>query len=117
MQEQQTKTLKSAEKGHVVQPSLLMALYKAYGLPYLLLGIIKLVNDIFSFAGPVLLNVLVRYLETPLEPLESHAQRALDGRPWKPWLPQPDGFAFGLCCAGLLGITSLIKVEHLCSRS
>ncbi len=111
MQEQQDKTLKTAVKGHMVQPSLLKALYKAYGLPYLLLGIIKLVNDILNFAGPLLLNVLIRYLETPSEPFDSDAQKAASGHPWRPWLPQPDSLAFGLLCAGLLGITSLIKVD------
>ncbi len=95
----------------MVQPSLLKALFKAYGLPYLLLGIIKLVNDILNFAGPLLLNVLIRYLETTSEPFDLDPHKAAKGnhqRPW--WLPQPDSLAFGLCCAGLLGITSLIKV-------
>ncbi|KAL0053237.1 hypothetical protein WJX82_002974 [Trebouxia sp. C0006] len=108
--EQQAKTLLTAERGHMVQPSLLKALSKAYGLPYLLLGIIKLVNDILNFAGPLLLNVLIRYLETPSEPFDLDPHKAAKGdhqRPW--WLPQPDTLAFGLCCAGLLGITSLIK--------
>ena len=111
LQEQQAKTLLTAERGHMVQPSLLKALSKAYGLPYLLLGIIKLVNDILNFAGPLLLNVLIRYLETPSEPFDLDPHKAAKGdhqRPW--WLPQPDTLAFGLCCAGLLGITSLIKV-------
>lgn len=95
----------------MVQPSLLKALYKAYGLPYLLLGIIKLLNDILGFAGPLLLNVLIRYLETP--PRESDTA-ALLGSPdpeWRwHWLPQPDSLGFGLLCAALLGITSLVKV-------
>ena len=95
----------------MVQPSLLKALYKAYGLPYLLLGIIKLINDILGFAGPILLNLLIRYLETP--PREAHAaalsSSAAPERRWY-WLPQPDSLAFGLLCAALLGVTSLIKV-------
>lgn len=110
-QEQQAQAVKSAEQGRVVQPLLLKALYKAYGLPYLLLGIIKLVNDILGFAGPLLLNVLIRYLETP--PREADAAALL----WSPnpewrwhWLPQPDSLGFGLLCAALLGITSLVKV-------
>ena len=122
-QEQQAKTVETAEKGRIVQPSLLKALYKAYGLPYLLLGIIKLVNDILSFAGPVLLNVLIRYLETPSEPFESGIGKAADGQnQWAgkaanghhqgPWLPATDSLAFGLCCAGLLGLTSLVKVSQ-----
>lgn len=113
-QEQQSQAVKSAEQGRVVQPSLLKALYKAYGLPYLLLGIIKLVNDILGFAGPLLLNVLIRYLETP--PHEPDAA-ALLGSPdpgWRwHWPPQPDSLGFGLLCAALLGVTSLVKVGVL----
>ncbi|KAL0039364.1 hypothetical protein WJX79_004967 [Trebouxia sp. C0005] len=107
--EQQAKTLLTAERGHMVQPSLLKALFKAYGLPYLFLGIIKLVNDILNFAGPLLLNVLIRYLETPSEPFDLDPHKAATGNHQRSWLPQPDSLAFGLCCAGLLGITSLIK--------
>ena len=110
LQEQQAKTLLTAERGHMVQPSLLKALFKAYGLPYLFLGIIKLVNDILNFAGPLLLNVLIRYLETPSEPFDLDPHKAATGNHRRSWLPQPDSLAFGLCCAGLLGITSLIKV-------
>ena len=110
-QEQQATTVKTAEKGHMVQPSLLKALYKAYGLQYLLLGVIKLGNDILNFAGPLLLNALIRYLETPPRPVHSEAtQEPVKGQLWRPWLPQPDSLAFGLCCTGLLGVTSLIKV-------
>ena len=113
MQEQQAKTVKSAEKGQLVQPSLLKALYKAYGFPYLLLGLIKLINDILNFAGPLLLNMLIQYLETP--PDEPHSAPGLDshGPPWRHWVPQLDSLAFGLLCAGLLGVTSLIKVAAL----
>ena len=111
LQEQQTKTVKSAEKGRIVQPSLLRALYKAYGLPYLLLGFIKLVNDILNFAGPLLLNVLIRYLETPPDEDESLLVLGSHEMPlWRRWWPQLDSLAFGLLCAGLLGVTSLIKV-------
>lgn len=113
-QEQQAKAVKSAEQGCMVQPSLLKALYKAYGLPYLLLGIIKLINDILGFAGPILLNLLIRYLETP--PREAHAAALSSsaGTEWRRhWLPQPDSLAFGLLCAALLGVTSLVKVGVL----
>ncbi|DBA85738.1 TPA: hypothetical protein ACH3X1_005304 [Trebouxia sp. C0004] len=108
-EEQQAKTLLTAERGHIVQPLLLKALFKAYGLPYLFLGIIKLVNDILNFAGPLLLNVLIRYLETPPAPFDFDPQKAAKGNYWRSWLPQPDSLAFGLGCAGLLGITNLIK--------
>ena len=95
----------------MVQPSLLKALYRAYGLPYLLLGIIKLINDILGFAGPLLLNVLIRYLETPVH--ESSSIGSSEPRWGWHWLPQPDSLGFGLLCAALLGVTSLVKVGSL----
>lgn len=110
-QEQHAKTVESAEKGRVVQPSLLKALYRAYGFPYLLLGVIKLINDILGFAGPLLLNLLIRYLETPPHGTDAAVQSgssAPEGR-WH-WLPKPDSLGFGLLCAALLGLTSLVKV-------
>lgn len=114
LQEQQAKTVESAEKGRVVQPSLLKALYRAYGFPYLLLGIIKLINDILGFAGPLLLNVLIRYLETPPRGTDMALQpgsSSPDSPEWRwHWLPKPDSLGFGLLCAALLGVTSLVKV-------
>ena len=110
-QEQQDKAVKSAEEGCVVQPSLLKALYKAYGFPYLLLGIIKLINDILGFAGPLLLNVLIRYLETPPREADAAALSSSPDPEWRwHWLPQPDSLGFGLLCAALLGVTSMVKV-------
>ena len=113
-QEQQAKAIKSAEEGYMVQPSLLKALYKAYGFPYLLLGIVKLINDILGFAGPLLLNVLIRYLESPPRQADAAALSSSPDPEWRwHWLPQPDSLAFGLLCAALLGVTSLIKVGVL----
>lgn len=97
----------------MVQPSLLKALYKAYGFPYLLLGIIKLINDILNFAGPLLLNLLIRYLETPPDEQDATPPLTSHSLPWKHWLPQIDSLAFGLVCAGLLGVTSLVKVSFI----
>ncbi|KAJ7951988.1 ABC transporter C family member 13 [Quillaja saponaria] len=44
-------------------PSLLRAICYAYGWPYLRLGLLKVLNDCISFAGPLLLNKLIRFLE------------------------------------------------------
>lgn len=98
----------------MVQPSLLKALYRAYGAPYLLLGMIKLINDILGFAGPLLLNLLIRYLESPVP--ETDASSSLGSPPeWRwHWLPKPDSLGFGLLCAALLGVTSLVKVGDSC---
>ncbi|KAK3092515.1 hypothetical protein FSP39_003868 [Pinctada imbricata] len=53
------------------QRTLLSALNKAFGLQYYSLGILKLLADLSGFAGPVLLNLLVSYIENKSEP-ESH---------------------------------------------
>ncbi|XP_028766439.1 ABC transporter C family member 13 isoform X2 [Neltuma alba] len=44
-------------------PSLLRAVCCAYGWPYLRLGLLKVVNDCIGFAGPLLLNKLIRFLQ------------------------------------------------------
>lgn len=87
-------------------------LFKAYGWQYLALGILKLANDILNFAGPLLLNVLVQYLEQPAVHQDSLKSRR--------WLPPAEGLSFGLCCTALLGVTSLVKAStalHLCLAS
>lgn len=43
--------------------SLFRALIYAYGLEYFLLGILKFLADSFGFAGPILLNYLVSFIE------------------------------------------------------
>ena len=90
-----------------MQPSLLKVLFKAYGWQYLALGILKLANDILNFAGPLLLNALVQYLEHPA----SHRAGSAESLHHKRWLPEAAGLRFGLCCTALLGGTSLVKVS------
>ncbi|XP_053408287.1 ATP-binding cassette sub-family C member 10-like [Mercenaria mercenaria] len=51
--------------------SLLKALNKAFGAEYYLLGVLKLLADCFGFAGPILLNLLVSYIETKSEKEEN----------------------------------------------
>ena len=48
--------------------TLLHALHKAFGVEYYLLGILKLLTDCLGFAGPILLNLLVSFMETKTEP-------------------------------------------------
>ena len=43
--------------------TLFLALNKAFGLHYYSLGIVKLLNDLLGFAGPLLLHALVSYME------------------------------------------------------
>ncbi|XP_020232217.1 ABC transporter C family member 13 isoform X3 [Cajanus cajan] len=44
-------------------PSLFRALCSAYGWPYLRLGLLKVINDCIGFAGPLLLNKLIQFLQ------------------------------------------------------
>jgi len=39
------------------------ALAKAFGLPFLLAGCYKIVNDLLVFAGPVLLNLIIQFVQ------------------------------------------------------
>ncbi len=50
--------------------SLPRALVKAFGLPFLVAGCYKFVNDILVFAGPVLLNRIIAFVQVcvPLPP-------------------------------------------------
>ena len=50
-QERRRKDQMTVESGRLHQPSLLLALAKAYGRLYLLLGVLKLANDVLNFTG------------------------------------------------------------------
>ncbi|CAG7725549.1 unnamed protein product [Allacma fusca] len=45
--------------------SLLKALHVCFGLEFYLIGILKLGSDVLSFCGPILLNMLVSFVEDP----------------------------------------------------
>nr|XP_033794309.1 multidrug resistance-associated protein 7-like isoform X2 [Geotrypetes seraphini] len=49
--------------------SLLSVLHSSFGLRYYSLGLLKLGDSILFFAGPLLLNLLVNFMETRQEPL------------------------------------------------
>ena len=49
--------------------SILKALNRTFGLEYYSLGILKLLSDLLGFAGPILLNLLVSYMENQTEPV------------------------------------------------
>ncbi|XP_013401317.1 multidrug resistance-associated protein 7 [Lingula anatina] len=49
--------------------TLLKALHKTFGTEYYLLGILKLMSDAIGFAGPLLLNLLVSFMENQTEPM------------------------------------------------
>ncbi|XP_020530905.1 ABC transporter C family member 13 isoform X3 [Amborella trichopoda] len=73
------------QRKHLNQASLFRAICYAYGWPYLLLGLLKVVNDCLGFAGPLLLNKLIGFLQKGSE--------------------QWDGYSLSLC----LGLTSILK--------
>ncbi|XP_044487071.1 ABC transporter C family member 13 isoform X3 [Mangifera indica] len=66
-------------------PSLLRAICCAYGYPYLCLGLLKVLNDCIGFAGPLLLNRLIKFLQ------------------------QGSGHLDGFVLAIALGLTSILK--------
>lgn len=47
---------------------LLKALNRTFGWEYYSLGILKFISDGLGFAGPLILNLLVKYMEDPTEP-------------------------------------------------
>ncbi|XP_022081531.1 multidrug resistance-associated protein 7-like [Acanthaster planci] len=68
------------------QPTLLQALLKAFGVRFFSLGIVKFVCDMLTFAGPLLLNALVTFMENKKEPVRNG------------WL-----YALGLFLSSLIG--------------
>ncbi|XP_065061425.1 ATP-binding cassette sub-family C member 10-like [Rhopilema esculentum] len=50
--------------------SLTKALFKAFGMFYMTVGILKFLADCLSFVGPILLNNLVSFIEKKQEPVE-----------------------------------------------
>ncbi|KAK9830435.1 hypothetical protein WJX72_011744 [[Myrmecia] bisecta] len=82
------------------QPSLLHALARVYGWPYLALGVVKLLNEALTFTGPLLLNQLVKHLTRD-------SPQGFAARP--SWIPAQQSPAFGYWCAGLLGLTAVLK--------
>ncbi|KAL0415431.1 UNVERIFIED_CONTAM: ABC transporter C family member 13, partial [Sesamum latifolium] len=53
-----------AQKGNNLSgPSLFKTICSAYGWPYFCIGLLKVVNDCLGFAGPLLLNKLIRFLQ------------------------------------------------------
>ncbi len=63
------EVLQSQEK---IKPiSLIRALHRAFGFQFYSIGILKLLADLLGFAGPLLLNLLVSYMESKTEPVKN----------------------------------------------
>ncbi|XP_053160047.1 ATP-binding cassette sub-family C member 10 isoform X1 [Hemicordylus capensis] len=69
----------SSECPHETQKSvhLLAVLHAAFGLRYYSLGLLKLAGSLLGFSGPLLLNLLVSFMETCQEPLSHGVLYAL----------------------------------------
>jgi hypothetical protein len=52
-------------------PSLTMAFFHAFGTPFMMAAMLKLVHDSCLFVGPQLLNALINFLNDPSQPLET----------------------------------------------
>ena len=78
--------------------SLFVALNKAFGVEYYCLGILKLLADCLGFAGPILLNLLVSYMEKKTEPEQNGY-----------W------YAAGLFLSTLLGSFCSTQFDYNCS--
>ncbi|KAK3603062.1 hypothetical protein CHS0354_015755 [Potamilus streckersoni] len=78
--------------------TLLSALHKTFGLEYYSIGLLKLLADSFGFAGPILLNLIVSYIENKNE-------------------PETNGYIYasGLLIVTLLGSICSSQFDYLCS--
>ncbi|KAL0903582.1 hypothetical protein M5K25_027971 [Dendrobium thyrsiflorum] len=52
--------------------SLLIAMFHAYGWPYLRLGLLKMVNDGIGFLSPLILNKLIQFLQKGSDPIHGY---------------------------------------------
>ena len=91
------------------QPSLLRAIVATYGWPYFLLGLLKAAGDALNFAGPLLLNLLLRHLAAA--PGGGGGGGGGGGTTsllgWRVDVAAP---LFGYACAALLAASLLLKV-------
>ncbi|KAI4331178.1 hypothetical protein MLD38_029388 [Melastoma candidum] len=63
---------KAQWEAHGPESSLFKALFHAYGWSYLRLGLVKVTNDCLGFAGPLLLNKLIRFLQNGSQHLDGY---------------------------------------------
>ena len=71
---------------------LLHLLYQCFGTEFLLIGVLKFISDCAGFAGPILLNCVVSFMETPSD----------------------SGMVSGYIYAALLAVTSFIGSLSSC---
>ena len=61
----------SNKEGVVKKPSLVAVLIQAFGSPFMIAGLLKLIHDSCLFVGPLLLNKLIKYLNDPSIPIST----------------------------------------------
>ena len=74
LQERTIKAAQTCQEGTWIDPSLLRALARTYGLRYAALGILKLVDDILNFAGKFLPACMSQIAEFCLQVQCLHAR-------------------------------------------
>ena len=97
------------------EPSLLRAIVAAYGRPYFLLGLLKAAGDALNFAGPLLLNLLLRHLAS--RGGGSHGSGSGSGEKLRllGWQAEAGAPLFGYACAALLAGSLVLKVRAWCA--
>ena len=92
--------------------SVLRALLAAFGRQFLVLGLLKLLNDALNFAGPLLMNGLLLHLASRRGGATDDGAWAGVARAALCWRrPDPASPEFGAACAVLLAASLLSKVR------
>lgn len=94
-------------------PSLLRAIVAAFGWPYFRLGLLKLAGDSLNFAGPLLLNLLLRHLAAPPGGSGGGGGYPADLLHLLAWQVDVAAPGFGYACAALLAGSLVLKVRAL----
>ena len=55
----QSEIFNTFERRQTSKPSLLLALIKAFGLPFAVAGLLKVISDLLSFVGPQVLKLVI----------------------------------------------------------
>jgi len=101
-QEQASSTYKNRK------PSLLRVFHKTFGLEWYYLGIVQLLNDLLSFSGPVLLKLIVGFIEDYLD--DDGSGGASSGSSNKPFWPHAAGLLSAL--VGCYLLSALLGTQY-----
>lgn len=95
------------------EPSLLRAVVGAFGWPFFRLGILKAAGDALNFAGPLLLNLLLKHLAAAPAGHPHVDGGAAPGTEMRlaGWHLDVKAPLFGFGCAALLAASLILKVS------